>query len=108
MTDSKKLIYHNKIKTSTPFFFSLVHASLNTITFYNWFVHSIEKLKVTNLDFSRARAVQEQGISARRRSVLLRGLNNAVPVLLWLAFGEEHQMPFYYFALLQSAIPNLR
>ncbi|MEE8552355.1 MAG: hypothetical protein V3S72_03560, partial [Desulfobacterales bacterium] len=46
-------------------------------------------------DFSRARAVQEQGISARRRSVLLRELNNAVPVPLWLAFGEEHQMPFF-------------
>ncbi len=59
-----------------------------------------------NPDFSRARAVQEQGISVRRLSVLLRGLNNAVPVPLWLAFGEEHQMPFL-FALLQSAIPNL-
>jgi len=42
-----------------------------------------------NPDFSRAGAVQEQGISAQRRSVLLRGLNNAVPVLLRLAFGEE-------------------
>ncbi len=30
-----------------------------------------------NPHFSRARAVQEQGISVRRRSVLLRGLNNA-------------------------------
>jgi hypothetical protein len=48
-------------------------------------------------DFSRARAVQEQGISAQRRSVLLQGLNNAVPVPLWLAFGEEHQMPFFIF-----------
>jgi len=47
-------------------------------------------------DFSRARAVQEQGISAQRRSVLLQGLNNAVTVPLWLAFGEEHQMPFFY------------
>jgi len=35
-------------------------------------------------DFSQARAVQEQGISARRRNILLRGLDNAVPVLLWL------------------------
>ena len=52
-----------------------------------------------NPDFSRARAVQEQGISARRRSVLLRGLNNAVHVPLWLAFGEEHQIPFFYFTL---------
>jgi hypothetical protein len=48
-----------------------------------------------NPDFSRARAVQEEGISARRRSVLLRGLNNAVPVPPWFAFGEEHQMPFF-------------
>jgi len=49
-------------------------------------------------DFSRARAVQEQGISARRRSVLLQGLNNADAegtVPLWLAFGEEHQMLFF-------------
>jgi hypothetical protein len=42
-----------------------------------------------NPDFSRAKAVQEQGISVRRRSVLLRGLNNEVPVPLWFAFGEE-------------------
>jgi hypothetical protein len=55
----------------------------------------IKQLSGVNPDFSRARAVQEQGISARRRSVLLRGLNNAVPVPLWLAFGEEHQMPFF-------------
>ncbi len=49
-----------------------------------------------NPDFSRARAGQEQGISVRRRSVvLLRVLNNAVPVPLWLAFGEEYQMPFF-------------
>jgi len=38
----------------------------------------------TNPDFSQARAVQEQGISARRRNILLRGLNNAVPVPHWL------------------------
>jgi hypothetical protein len=29
------------------------------------------------------------GISARRRSILLRGLNNVVPVFLRLAFGEK-------------------
>jgi hypothetical protein len=64
--------------------------------------------QANNPDLSRSRAVQEQDISARRRGVLLRGLNNAVPVPLWIAIGEEHQMPFFYFALLQSAIPNLR
>jgi hypothetical protein len=52
-------------------------------------------LQIPNPDFSRARAVQEQGISARRRSVLLRGLNNEVPAPLWLAFCEEHQMLFF-------------
>ena len=51
--------------------------------------------KVSNPDFSPVRAVQEQGISTRRRSVLLRGLNNAVPGPLWPAFGEEYQMRFY-------------
>jgi hypothetical protein len=49
----------------------------------------------SNPDFSRARAAQEQGTSARRRSILLRGLNNTVPVSLWLAFGEEHQTLFF-------------
>jgi len=43
--------------------------------------------------------VQEQGISARRRSVLLRGVNNVVPVPVWLAFGEEHQMPFLFYTI---------
>ncbi len=46
-------------------------------------------------DFSRVRAAQEQGTSARRRSILLLGLNNTVPVSLWLAFGEEHQTLFF-------------
>jgi hypothetical protein len=52
-----------------------------------------------NPDFSPVRAVQEQGISARRRPPKfyggLRGLNNAVPGPLWPAFGEEHQTRFY-------------
>ncbi len=66
------LSFHNSIDN--------VRGSLNLALFY----YNL------NPDFSRARVVQEQGISARRRSVLLRGLNNAVLVPLWLAFGEEH------------------
>jgi hypothetical protein len=48
-----------------------------------------------NPKFSRVRAVQEQGISARRRSRLLRGLNNPVSVPLRFAFGKEHQRIFF-------------
>ncbi|RLB76459.1 MAG: hypothetical protein DRH24_17840 [Deltaproteobacteria bacterium] len=48
-----------------------------------------------NPHFSPRRAAQEQGISARRRSTLLRGLNNAVYELLCAAFGEKHQTGFF-------------
>ena len=63
--------------------------------------HTVVGDLATNPDFSRVWATQEQarppakqgeaawGISTRRCSILLRGLNNAVPVSLRLAFGEE-------------------
>jgi hypothetical protein len=41
--------------------------------------------------------VHKQGISARRRSTLLQGLNNAVYALLRLAEGEENQKNSYSF-----------
>jgi hypothetical protein len=34
--------------------------------------------------------IQEQGISARRRGILLRGLKNTVPVALKLSFGSVY------------------
>ncbi len=46
--------------------------------------HSLEAKPIADGQGEAAR-----GISGRRRSILLRGLNNAVPVLLRLAFGEE-------------------
>ena len=46
-------------------------------------------------DFSALRTAQEQGISGRRCSTLLRRLNNAVYELFCAAFGEEHQTGFF-------------
>ena len=51
-------------------------------TWLKWEIRTIVQgvnLQAAIPDFSPVRAVQEQGISARRRSLLLRGLNNAVP-----------------------------
>ena len=67
-----------------------------------------------NPDFSRTRVVQEQGISARRCSVLLRGLNNAAEGVMPKALRRsgsplvKNIKYLFYFALLQSVIPNLR
>ncbi len=56
--------------------------------------------------FSRDWATQEQGILARRRSILLRGLNNAVPVLFRLAFGEE--FIFYWYDIHQNRVSLIK
>ena len=53
--------------------------------------------KPHNPDFSRVRAVSEQGISARRRCYLLQGLNNSAKAGLWLALGKKHQIIFFKF-----------